>query len=180
VMIGALALNKESSHYGDLVLRTSAFHQQPYERDLARLVYEMENAPELVAQMNANAMRLSQFLCKHPAVKRVLCAESADHIEDVAKSSTSVGAVITIELNGSMEVFYDAVQLMKGPSFGARFTLLCPFVYLAHYGMVTCGEGRAFLASVGIDPELIRISVGTEPYAEIEAVFDQALGLCIN
>jgi cystathionine beta-lyase/cystathionine gamma-synthase len=31
------------------------------------------------------------------------------------------------------------------------------------------------LAEVGIAPELIRISVGTEPYEAIEAVFAEAL-----
>ncbi len=34
---------------------------------------------------------------------------------------------------------------------------------------------RAFLREAGLDPELIRISVGAEPYGEIEAVFAEAL-----
>jgi len=180
VMIGALALNPQSLFYGDLVSRISAFHQPPYMRDLSRLVREMESAPQLVAQMNVNAAKLAVFLRGHPAVKKVYYAGCADHIEDVAKSETATGAVITIELIGSMEVFYDTVGLMKGPSFGAKFTLLCPFVYLAHYDLVTAESGRKFLASVGIDPELIRISVGAEPYETIEAVFGPALDACID
>jgi len=79
-----------------------------------------------------------------------------------------------------MEKFYDAVKVMKGPSFGARFTLLCPFMYLAHYDLVTSDEGRAFLTSVGINPELIRISVGEEDYGDIEAVFCEALDVSIS
>jgi cystathionine gamma-synthase len=88
--------------------------------------------------------------------------------------------VVTIELNGSMEVFYDAVEVMKGPSFGTRYTLLCPFMYLAHYDLVTQEEGRALLASVGLDPELIRISIGAEPYEAIESVFAAALDRCVR
>jgi cystathionine gamma-synthase len=175
VMVGAVVTNFDSPYYGDLVLRTSSFYQPPYVRDLARLTFEMGYAPDLVAQINENAAKLSKFLRTHPAIKKVYCAGIADHIEDVAKSPNSVGAVITIELNGSMEKFYDAVELMKGPSFGARFTLLCPFVYLAHYDLVTAEEGRQFLGSVGIDPELIRISVGTEPIESIIQVFEKAL-----
>ncbi|MGC6424101.1 MAG: PLP-dependent transferase [Lentimonas sp.] len=175
VMIGALAVNKESPYYGDLVLRISAFYQPPYSRDLARLVYEMENAPVLVAQMNDNAARLRRFLNDHPKVERVDYALSSEQFANVAKSEHSGGAVISIVLKDEIDSFYDSIQLMKGPSFGARFTLLCPFVYLAHYDLVICEEGRAFLASVGVDPELIRISVGTEPYEEIEAVFAAAL-----
>lgn len=179
VMIGALAVNPRSPYYGDLILRTSAQHQPPYARDLARLAYEMVSAPSCIAQMNANASRLCRFLREHPKVVKIHCAGCSDHIEEVAKGSDPVGAVISVQLvEGAMESFYDAVQLMKGPSFGARFTLLCPFMYLAHYDLVTSGEGRSFLRSVGICPELIRISVGTEPYEEIEAVLTQAFNAC--
>ncbi|MEN8661975.1 MAG: PLP-dependent transferase [Lentimonas sp.] len=175
VMIGALALNRDSPYYGDLVLRTSAFYQPPYARDLARLVFEMESAPGLIDQMNVNAAKLCQFLCAHPKVEKVYCAGCSDHIEEVSKGDAPVGAVISIRLKGNMDSFYDSIELMKGPSFGARFTLLCPFVYLAHYDLVTDVAGRDFLESVGIAPELIRISVGAEPYTAIEAVFESAL-----
>jgi cystathionine gamma-synthase len=175
VMIGALAVNPESPYYGDLVLRTSSFHVPPYVGDLARLAHEMDTAPEVIDQMNANAARLCAFLRKHPAVKKIYCAGCSDHIETIAKGDDPVGAVISVELVGDMEKFYDAVRLMKGPSFGTRYTLLCPFMYLAHYDLVTSEKGRAFLSQVGIDPELIRISVGQEPYEAIEAVFAEAL-----
>jgi cystathionine gamma-synthase len=74
-----------------------------------------------------------------------------------------------------MERFYDAVTTMKGPSFGADRTILCPFMYLAHYDLVTSEAGRSQLQAAGIDPDLIRIAVGTEPYEELEAVFAAAL-----
>ena len=76
---------------------------------------------------------------------------------------------------GDLAQFYDRVQVVKGPSFGVNFTLLCPFMYLAHYDLVTSPEGRAKLASLGLDPALVRVSVGPEPYAQIEAVFAEAL-----
>jgi cystathionine gamma-synthase len=40
---------------------------------------------------------------------------------------------------------------------------------------VTTDDGRNFLRSIGIDPDLIRISVGTEPVEEIIRVFERAL-----
>jgi cystathionine gamma-synthase len=100
-------------------------------------------------------------------------------VEEVSKGDVSVGSVISIELSGDMEKFYDTIRVIKGPSFGVRFTLLCPFMYLAHYDLVTTAPGRAFLASVGLDPELIRISIGAEDYASIEAVFAEALDFCL-
>ncbi len=182
VMIGALALNSESPFYNDLVLSVSSFHVAPYRRDLERLAYEMQSASDVIAQMNANADRLCQFLKRHSAVERVYCASCTGHnMKGVAKGDGPVGAVISIELKGSMEKFYDTMRCMKGPSFGTRYTLLCPFLYLAHYDLVTTGEGRAFLSKVGLDPELIRISVGSEPYESIEAVFVEALdALLVN
>jgi cystathionine gamma-synthase len=175
VMIGALALNPQSSHYGDLVLRTSGFYQPPYLRDLARLAFELQSAVKAVEEMDANARQLADYLRAHSAVKKVHYAGYSDHFSEVAKSAGSGGAMITIELHGEIEPFYDRLQLMKGPSFGTVFTLACPFMYLAHYDLVTSEEGRRFLASIGIDPDLIRISVGTEPIEEIISVFRNAL-----
>lgn len=179
VMMGALAVNSESPFCSELNARIADFHVPAYPRDLARLSYELEGAPAVVAQMSANASRLCVFLKNHAAVKKVYCAGCSDHIEEVARLGGPVGSVISIELHGDMEVFYDAVRVMKGPSFGPRFTLLCCFMYLAHYDLVTTDTGRAFLAEVGIDPELIRISVGAEPYEEIEVVFTEALNCCL-
>lgn len=175
VMIGALALNPDSPHYGDLVLRTSSFYQPPYARDLGRLAVQMEKAPKVVAQMNANARELAAFLRTHPGIKKVCFGGDAQHFPAVAQSADSGGSVITVELVGEMERFYDALELMKGPSFGTDFTLVCPFMYLAHYDLVTGDAGRKFLRSVEIDPELIRISVGTEPIDAITQVFARAL-----
>lgn len=175
VMIGTLALNPESAHYGDLALRTSSFYQPPYSRDLARLAYELDGAPEAVAQMDANARRLADYLQGHSSVKKVHYAGYSDHFSEVAKSEGSGGAMITIELKADFEPFYDALEVMKGPSFGTGFTLVCPFMYLAHYDLVTSDEGCSFLRSVGIDPNLIRISVGTEPIESIIERFEKAL-----
>lgn len=175
VMIGALAINPKSPHYSDLVLRTSSYYQPAYTRDLARLAHEMEQAPEVVARMDDNARLLADYLLGHPAVKKVHYAGYSNHFGDVAKSPDSGGAMITIELKSEIQPFYDALDVMKGPSFGTKFTLVCPFMYLAHYDLVRTEEGRDFLRSIGIDPDLIRISVGLEPIEEIIAVFEKAL-----
>lgn len=175
VMIGALALNPDSPHYGDLVLRTSSFYQPPYARDLERLADEMQAAPEVVAQMSANAAQLAAYLKEHPAVKKVGYAGDSPRFAELAKPGAGGGAVITIELHGELAPVYDALALLKGPSFGTAFTIAAPFMYLAHYDLVTQASGRDFLKSIGIDPELIRISVGTEPIDSIKEAFAVAL-----
>lgn len=171
VMIGALAVNPNSPVYADLVLRTSRYHVPPYVRDLARLAHEMKTAGSAVKVMNQNAERLAKFLANHPGVSRVYHAPDSKCFELVGRGASTGGAIVTIKLAGSLAGFFDRVEAMKGPSFGTDFTLLCPFMYLAHYDLVTTEEGRAHLKSVGIDPELVRISVGSENYEQIENVF---------
>lgn len=180
IMSGAIILNSEAPHAEGLREGIEAWHLKPYARDVSRLALSMKNAPQQIAQMQANAERLIAFMQAHPAIQHVHTAEGA-FFKSITKASTCVVPLFSIVLKGSMERFYDAVTLMKGPSFGSSTTLVCPFMFLAHYDRVTSKDGRAELRSVGIEPDLIRIAVGNEPYAELEAVFAAALevSLCL-
>ncbi|MEC9227990.1 MAG: PLP-dependent transferase, partial [Verrucomicrobiota bacterium] len=175
VMAGAVVVNPGSPFYGDLIVGISAAHTPLYTRDLARLANELEQAPSVVDRMHANADRLLQYLEQHEAVKRVYFANSSQWAQKNSTTKYAPCALLTIELKGSMTAFYDAVRCMKGPSFGTRFTLLSPFMYLAHYDLVTCSKGSDQLRQIGIDPDLIRISVGEEPYSDIESAIGEAL-----
>jgi cystathionine gamma-synthase len=55
-------------------------------------------------------------------------------------------------------------------------TLISPFVYLAHYDLVTSEAGRAELAAHGLSPDLLRLCLGTEPVDDIIAALAEALG----
>ena len=48
--------------------------------------------------------------------------------------------------------------------------MMCPFMYLAHYELVSTDEGQASLRKQGINPDLIRLSVGLEP---AEAIIEE-------
>lgn len=175
VMAGAVVVNRGSPFYGDLIVGISAAYTPLYSRDLVRLANELEQAPRVVDRMHANADRLHQYLEQHEAVNRVYFANSSQWAQKNSTTNYTPCALITIELNGSMTAFYDAARCMKGPSFGTRFTLLSPFMYLAHYDLVTCSKGSDQLRQIGIDPDLIRISVGEEPYSDIESAIGEAL-----
>jgi len=128
------------------------------------LVEQLPEMVEVATAQNQNAVMVADFLEKHPAVKRVLTANrgaTAGVYEKVARGPHRPGALITFDLKGDLNTFYDAVLLPKGPSFGLKFTLLCPFLWLAHHDMVTTEEGRERIRKVNLDPDLIRLSVGT-------------------
>jgi cystathionine beta-lyase/cystathionine gamma-synthase len=80
-----------------------------------------------------------------------------------------------LELRGDMRRVYDRLAVAKGPSFGLRYTLAAPFLWLAHFEEVTSEEGRAHIRASGLDPDLLRISIGLEPVEEIWAAFAEAL-----
>jgi cystathionine gamma-synthase len=65
--------------------------------------------------------------------------------------------------------FYDALRLSKGPSFGTNFTLVCPYVMLAHYPELEWAE------ACGVHPFLIRVSCGREPIEYLIKAFETAL-----
>jgi cystathionine gamma-synthase len=48
-----------------------------------------------------------------------------------------------------------------------------PYTYLAHFDLLQTEEGRKFLEEAGLDPRIIRISVGTEPLEDIINEFEK-------
>ena len=129
--------------------------------------------------MNASTTRVAEFLAARPEVKRVhwaLAPESRGNFLRVARGERSVGCMISFELEeGAFARVYDRARFPKGASFGIRNSLLCPFIYLAHYNLVTRAEGRALLARHGINPALLRLSVGLEPADTIVGALAEAL-----
>jgi cystathionine gamma-synthase len=123
---------------------------------------------------------VAAFLRGHPAVRDVFWAlqeGSAENYRRLARGATATGGMITFTLRrpGALEPFYDALRLPKGPSFGMQSTLICPFLYLAHYDLVTNPAGRAELAANGLDPDLLRLCCGDEPAADIIDSLREAL-----
>jgi cystathionine beta-lyase/cystathionine gamma-synthase len=93
----------------------------------------------------------------------------------LARTPQSVGGLISFTLNLPIERFYDRVRIPKGPSFGMSNSLLCPYLYLAHYDLLTTEAGRAELVGHGLDPELVRLSIGLEEAEAIIGALDEAL-----
>lgn len=150
-----------------------------YSRDLARLAAEIGATDAVLAQIHASVPLVAKFLAEHPSVDQVFWAFHPDSRENylkLARTPDAVGSMITFTLKGSLEKFYDRLRLPKGPSFGMKTTLICPYIYLAHYDLVTTTAGAAELRASGLNPDLLRLSVGTEPVYEIIGALAEALG----
>jgi len=178
VIAGFVAVNPVAAD-ADALRRGIAGALEPvYPRDLAALAAQIGRTEEVLAQIHASVPRVVEFLASHPAIKEVYWAkraESRDNFLRMARSPDATGGMVSFTLRGPLDRFYDRVRLPKGPSFGMKTTLLCPFMYLAHYDLVSTAAGRAELKAQGLDPDLLRLSIGAEPTAEIIAALAEAL-----
>ncbi len=179
VIAGAIVVNPTSPDADLLREKVKAWLEPVHDRDLSRLAAQISATPQVVAKINTHTRQVAAFLESHAAIKKVWWALQPDtraNYLKIARTPDSVGGMISFTLKGSMQQFYDKVRLPKGPSFGMSTTLISPFIYLAHYDLVTSHAGRAELAEHGLSPDLLRLSVGTEPVEDIIATLAEALG----
>jgi cystathionine gamma-synthase len=178
LIAGAIVINPAGPDAAALRAACAATAEPLYARDLGRLAAQIGDYEAVIAQTNATAPQVVDFLSRHPRVREVfwtLHPASRDHYLKVARSPAHVGSMISFTVHGPVAAFYDRVRLPKGPSFGMKTTLLCPFIYLAHYDLVTSETGRQELAASGLDPELMRLALGCEPADDIIATLKEAL-----
>lgn len=179
LVAGAAIVNPAAADAAALRRGIAAAIEPVYPRDLARLAAQIDRTDSVLAQIHANTPRVVAFLENHPAVRDVfwaLAPASRANFQKIARAPDATGGMVSFTLKIPLEKFYDRLRLPKGPSFGMKTTLICPFMYLAHYDLVTTEAGRAELAASGIDPDLLRLCVGAEPAEEIIAALAEALG----
>lgn len=179
IMAGLVAVNPAGPDAAALRRGIGQALEPVYPRDLARLAAEIGGCEAFVAGLNAATPRVVSFLEAHPKVKRVywpLSPDSRANYLRIARAPGAVGGMLSFTLKTPLADFYDAVRLPKGPSFGMKNSLISPFIYIAHYDLVKTAAGRAELAASGIDPNLLRLSIGSEPVEDIIATLAEALG----
>ena len=178
VMMGALVLNSSSAYSEGIKATLGDFLVPPYFRDVNRLAFQLSRYAERMQKVNENTTALVDFLKTRKIVKRIYWAyqeESKANYERIQRAPNSPGGMITLELAAPLASVYDRLKIAKGPSLGAEFTLVGPYLYHAHYDLVSNAAGRQFLQSKGLDPDLLRISVGIEPIADLIATFSEVL-----
>jgi cystathionine gamma-synthase len=177
---GVAVVNPECPDAAEVRRRIALAAEPLYTRDAARLAHEIADTDTVLEKIHASTPHVVAFLENHPAIKEVFWARhpaSRAHFEKLARHPNATGGMITFTLRelGGLEKFYDRLRLPKGPSFGMTTTLICPFMYLAHYDLVTTPAGLAELAASKLDPDLLRLCIGCEPVEEIIEALAEAL-----
>lgn len=178
LILGAFVFNRNAPHYDGLKAAVMARREKPYLRDVQRLAVEIDGYRENADIMNRNTMALAEFLQLSPAVKDVYWAYREDtraNYEKIERAPYSPGCIITVTFNKPLKEIYDPARVVKSPSFGTDFTIMSPYMYLAHFDLVSTESGRRYLHEHGIEPDLMRLSVGTEDTGAIIEAFSEIL-----
>ena len=123
-----------------------------------------------------NALALARRLEGHPGVRGVLYPGLTSHPgHDVARRQMSAfGGMVTLVLEGGLaaaERFYDRLRLVaRAASLGGVESLASLPLHTSHYGLP-----EHELREAGIDPGMVRLSMGVEDAEDLIADVEQAL-----
>ncbi|KAL8375791.1 hypothetical protein RB595_007080 [Gaeumannomyces hyphopodioides] len=175
VMGGSAILNPDGRYYASLKAAAAAEYEDTYwAEDVLFLERNSRDFASRVDRINANAEAICDVLLAHPRVKAVYypkCNPDRDNYERCRLPSGGYGGLLSVVFHSkdAAAAFYDAIDTAKGPSLGTNFTLASPYVLLAHY------QELDWAASLGVDPSLVRISVGLGETPDQVAIFRDAL-----
>jgi cystathionine beta-lyase/cystathionine gamma-synthase len=137
----------------------------------------LKTLPLRMAQHNANAKAVAEFLAADRRVSQVYypgLASHPDH-EIACRQMTGFGGMVCFDLGGSYAraaSFYDRLQVVKrAASLGGVESLVSMPVLTSQWG-----HTDDQLREAGVTKGMVRLSVGLEDTADLIADLDQALG----
>ncbi|MEO6883072.1 MAG: O-succinylhomoserine sulfhydrylase [Bacteroidia bacterium] len=174
VLGGIVAGKKELIQQIYLFCRSTGPSISPFNAWL--LSKSLETLPLRMERHSENAKKLAEFLEKHPSVKSVKYPGLKTHpqFKIVEKQMKSGGAIVVFSIKGGIkqgQQFLDALQMASlTANLGDTRTIVTHPASTTH-AKLTEDERR----SVGITPDLVRVSVGLEHISDIISDIDQAL-----
>ena len=129
-----------------------------------------------VQRQNLNALRIAQFLARHPKVKRVYYPFLEDHPQHALalEQLQGGGGVLTFEVDGTGEdarALSESLHLFTlAPSLGGVDSLVSIPVLTSH-AMISAEQRE----KMGVTEQMIRLSVGIENAEDLIADLEQGL-----
>ncbi|KAK6213017.1 cystathionine gamma-synthase [Colletotrichum tabaci] len=175
VMGGSAILNPSGRYYQSLKNAWAEDLEDTYwPEDIVFMERNSRDFASRIERINTNSESICDILSAHPLVKRVFYPKvnpTRPNYELCKLPGGGYGGLLSVTFHKKAQAvaFFDAIETAKGPSLGTNFTLTSPYVLLAHY------QELDWAASLGVDPDLIRVSVGLEETDELREIFTQAL-----
>lgn len=142
--------------------------------DAAQILRGLRTLPLRVDRQEASAIRIAERLAAHPQVAAVNFPALAAHPDHAlaARQQSGPGFMISFRLAGGAAAtrpFLAALELITlASSLGGFATLICKPATMTHRGMPPEAQRAA-----GIDPDLLRLSVGLEDAEDLLADLDR-------
>ncbi|KAL4792078.1 cystathionine gamma-synthase [Aspergillus venezuelensis] len=141
------------------------------------IIFMERNSRDFIARIrkiNDNAEAICRILQAHPLIREVYYPKynpTAQFYEACRTPNGGYGGLLsfTFHKTEAAVAFFDAIETAKGPSLGTNFTLVSPYVLLAHFYELDWAAG------FGVSGDLIRVSVGLEDEQELKKRFLEAL-----
>ena len=176
LLLGAIVLNDKNPIVKAVKSQFDQFIIRAFEGELQRLAFQIEGYETRVKKVSQNTKMLYDYLKRQPFVKEIYSVYHEDSMANFAKirkSETAFPGLLSVVFDQDLAFYYDQLELAKGPSLGTAFTIAMPYVYLAHYEDLKTEVGKEKLKALGINPNLLRLSIGIESVEEIIFVFEK-------
>lgn len=176
VMAGVTRINPDSpfakqlqNFFGDENSTGSNLHWE----DSEVLIKNSKGFEKRMKKVNLVGEAIADYLNSHQAIEQVYYPKytNVDRYDSLKAEGGGYGGLISFVLKNEKKsaAVYDELQMTKGPSFGAEFSMASPYTMLAHYDELDWAEDH------DVSRNLIRVSIGTESEEELIAIFDKAL-----
>ncbi|TVY84757.1 Cystathionine gamma-synthase [Lachnellula suecica] len=175
VMGGSTILNPRGRYYTLLKKTAEAqFEDNYWAEDVMFLERNSRHFVSRIEKINDNAELICDTLLNHPLVKTLYYPkhnESREHYDACRTPNGGYGGLLsfTFHTKAQAVAFFDRIETAKGPSLGTNFTLISPYVLLAHFTELE------WAAQFGVPADLLRISVGLEDAEDLKFRFAAAL-----
>lgn len=175
VMGGSAILNPRGRYYKPLKhIFGSQYEDNYWVEDAIFMERNSRDFVSRIQRINRNAEVICEVLRSHPLVKAIYYpkfAPSRPFYDACRTVGGGYGGLLSVTFKEKAQsvAFFDRIETAKGPSLGTSFTLTSPYAVLAHFFELD------WAATFGVEPDLIRISVGLEDTDSLKSVFQEAL-----
>ncbi|NHN27648.1 PLP-dependent transferase [Flavobacterium jejuense] len=176
LLMGAIVLNDTNEIIKANKNQFEKFIVPAYDGEKQRLAFQIKKYESRVKKVSENTKIVYNYLKGQPFIKEIYSVFHNDSIENfqkIQKSSDVFPGLLSVVFDKELDFYYDKLQLAKGPSLGTEFTLAMPYVYLAHYEYLKSNDGKQKLLALGINPNILRLSIGIEPVEKIISAFEK-------
>lgn len=174
LMSGAAVLNPKSPMYEELLVALKAeFEDCTWGENTALLNEYAKDFLPRVQQINRTTERVCDWLKARPEVKTVYYPKfQTPEIYNLFKRPgggySGLFSLLLHDAPRTSPLFYNHLELCKGPNLGTTFSLCCPFTLLAHYDELDWAE------QCGVSRYLLRFSIGLEKPDELIGRLERA------